>query len=264
MSRCWVLYDRTDLERNAFFAGRLVEEGRRLGMDTEVVLTEDATRLDAPDIVVSRMRDWKLSDALSRGGATVVNCTEVCRICNDKALTYDLLAEEGIPHLPYSMPGDGLPPGPPWVVKTRDGHGGSGVRMAHDGSEVEGMMLAPGAEGSIVQQVAPVLGRDMRVYVLGGEMIATVMRSSDSDFRANHSLGGRAELCEPPDGAMDIVDRIVDRLDPDFVGIDFLFGENTVYVNEIEDVVGTRMLYELTCLDPARLLMEHVYSKTSL
>ena len=57
---------------------------------------------------------------------------------------------------------------------------------------------------------------------------------------------------------MDIIRRILPELLPDFVGIDFVFGREGVYLNEIEDVVGTRMLYELTDLDPARMYMEYI------
>ena len=117
----------------------------------------------------------------------------------------------------------------------------------------------------MVQTMASEPGCDMRMYVLGGKVIASVMRSSDSDFRANHKLGGKVELCEPPQQAVDIVKRILPELMPDFVGIDFVFGEEGVYLNEIEDVVGTRMLYELTDLDPALLYLEYItHSKISL
>ena len=134
--------------------------------------------------------------------------------------------------------------------------------MAHDEEELD--YLCGGMADPLIQEVASVTGRDMRAYVLDGEVIACVMRSSDRDFRANFSLGGRAELCEPPEECLGIVERIVGRLAPTFVGVDFTFGDGCVYLNEIEDVVGTRMLYLLTDLDPARLLMESVHSKSSL
>ena len=40
-------------------------------------------------------------------------------------------------------------------------------------------------------------GKDLRIYVLGNRMIASVMRRGSSDIRANFSLGGRAFLHEP-------------------------------------------------------------------
>ena len=260
--RCWILYDRGDLAVNGYFAESLRRHGESLGMETSIVTT-DSMPGTVPDVVVSRQRDWRLSAELESGGAMVVNPAEVCRVCNDKLETYKLAESLGIPYLRCSLPGEAPPPGPPWVVKSRLGHGGRQVGMARDTVELEAL-LADLGEDALVQEAAPVLGRDMRAYVLDGEVLACVMRSSDTDFRANFSLGGRAELCEPPGECLDVVEKIVRKLAPTFVGVDFTFGDGCVYLNEVEDVVGTRMLYSLTDLDPARILMESVHSKRSL
>ena len=59
---CWILYDRADLEHNRFFAERLRGNGERLGMRTRVVTTDSMDGV--PDIVVSRARDWRISERL--------------------------------------------------------------------------------------------------------------------------------------------------------------------------------------------------------
>ncbi len=260
---CWILYDPSDLERNRFFAQRLRDSGAALGMDTRIV-TSDSLPEHTPDAVVSRTRDWTLSEALESRGARVFNPSSVSRVCNDKLATYRLARCLGIPFLDVSVPGEDPPAGPPWVVKSRHGHGGGQVFMARDRAELDSLCERLG-DSAIIQSCAPVLGRDMRAYVLDGEVLACVMRSSDTDFRANRGLGGRAELCEPPDGCLDILRGIVGELEPALAGIDFVFGENgKAFLNEVEDVVGTRMLYELTDLDPAALLMGCVHSKMSL
>ncbi|MBR4483682.1 MAG: hypothetical protein IKO97_00630, partial [Erysipelotrichaceae bacterium] len=84
------------------------------------------------------------------------------------------------------------------------------------------------------------------------------MRSSDSDFRANFKLGGNAEIVDVPADVERMVKTIVPELMPDFVGIDFIFSDGKPYLNEIEDVVGTRMLYKLTDLDPAKMYIEYI------
>ena len=261
--RMWVLYDRCDYEKNVFFADRLVKNSEVLGYTSSVVLT-DSLPDEAPDAVISRTRDWRLTHSLEEKGARVFNPSEVSRICNDKHTTYQLAEELGIPTLPHSIEGQQLPEGPPWVVKSRTGHGGSQVFMAEGREELEGILQKLGSD-ALVQKVAPVLGRDMRAYVLDGEIISCVMRSSDKDFRANHSLGGRAELCRPSEECRRIVSKMSEALGPCFVGIDFVFGEESkAFLNEVEDVVGTRMLYELTGLDPAAILVDNVHSKMSL
>ena len=71
------------------------------------------------------------------------------------------------------------------------------------------------------------------------------------------------QMCEPPEGVEEIVERVCRRLGSDLVGVDFVFLDGRPLLNEIEDAVGCRMLYSLTDLDPARLLMERVHSKMS-
>ena len=265
MRDCWILYDKEDLEVIRFFADRLRQCGEAAGLECSIVTTEEMDPEYAPDIVISRTRNHEATSLLEDYGSTVYNRSSVSRVCNDKSLTYSFARNLGIPFLPYSLDMDELPPGPPWVVKSCIGHGGSEVFQADSEEDVKRLFSDLQGRKPLVQQMAPVRGRDMRIYVLGGRIIASVLRSSDTDFRANFKLGGKAEIVEPPEEAVDIVRRILPELMPDFVGIDFVFGREGVYLNEIEDVVGTRMLYSLTDLDPALMYMEYVtHSKISL
>ena len=91
----------------------------------------------------------------------------------------------------------------------------------------------------------------MRVYVLGGEVLAAVKRTSECDFRSNFSLGGKAEIIDLPDEVKEYIRLIIEALSPDLVGIDFIRHNGEWVLGEIEDVVGTRMLYALTDIDAA-------------
>ena len=57
------------------------------------------------------------------------------------------------------------------------------------------------------------------------------------------------------------VGRIYSALRCDWIGVDFLPDRNGWVLNEIEDPVGARMLYELTDVDVARLLTEYCLSE---
>lgn len=230
-------------------------------METSVVLRGSLPD-GIPDCAVNRSRDADLAERLEAAGSIVVNGSRMTRVCNDKLLTYRLADDIGVPHLPVSVPGGPLPPGPPWVVKPRSGHGGEGVRLVED---VEGLedAIARIGPSSLIQSACPVLGRDLRAYVLDGEVLAWVMRTGRGDFRANHGLGGSAELWEPDARQEGIVRSVSKALGPGFYGVDLLPTGDGAVLNEVEDAVGTRMLYELTDLDPARLLMASVHSKVS-
>lgn len=169
-----------------------------------------------------------------------------------------------------------------FVLKTVDGHGGSEVYLVcgereriraanrRAGEEdVDGRFIVKRSSmtecGSIVgedsmAECGSIAGRkmvlqpliknggrfcDMRVYVIGKRIVAAVMRSSGRDFRANYSRGGDVALVELRDAQKRIVSQIVDELDFGMAGIDFIFDrDGNMVLNEIEDVAGSRMLYE--------------------
>ena len=246
------------MEQNRFFAENLKEYGDELGLECEIVTSEDIDVYEPADVVISRIRDPNLSSSLEDNGATVFNRSSVSRICNDKAYTYAFVKSLGIPFLPFSTPGSDLPKGPPWVVKSRDGHGGSEVFKAENKQDVDRYVSRIGSDRAIIQQFCTDPGKDMRVYVLGGRIIASVLRSSEVDFRANFKLGGKAELVEPSEDVQKMVRKISSELMADFIGVDFIFNDGEPYLNEIEDAVGTRMIYSLTDLDPAKMYMQYI------
>lgn len=145
-----------------------------------------------------------------------------------------------------------------FVLKTVDGHGGSEVYLVcgergriraacqRRGKENVGGRSISGRK-MVLQPLIKNGGRfrDMRVYVIGKRIVAAVIRSSTRDFRANYSRGGDVALVKLRDNQEQIVSRIVNELDFGMAGIDFLFDrDGNMVLNEIEDVAGSRMLYE--------------------
>ncbi len=263
MISCWIIYDENDLEVNRFFAESLRDHGRRLGMDAGIVTTGSLPE-GVPDAAVNRSRDHGLAARLESEGCRVFNRSDITELCNDKAATYRFAESAGIPVMDWSLPGEDLPPGPPWVVKSAGGHGGTEVFMAEDRDGVEGLCGRLKGRNPLIQTVASETGRDIRVYVLGGRVLGAVERTSQTDFRSNYKLGGSARLCDVPEDGMRIVEEVCSRLSPDLIGVDLVFDGGRARLNELEDPVGTRMLYDLTALDTAAVLMRLVHSNMSL
>jgi glutathione synthase/RimK-type ligase-like ATP-grasp enzyme len=95
--------------------------------------------------------------------------------------------------------------------------------------------------------VQPLIGsrhQDLRVYVIGNKIQAAVLRTAKEGFKSNYSLGGEVSLYFLSEQETEIVNTIMDQFDFGLVGIDFIIGdEGELIFNEIEDVVGSRMLY---------------------
>ena len=101
----------------------------------------------------------------------------------------------------------------------------------------------------------------MRLYMLGGSVLGAVLRTSETDFRSNYSLGGKVQLVEAPPETVAIARTLYNELGFDFVGVDFIEHEGKWILNEIEDVVGSRMLYETSTVDVARTYLNHIAKK---
>ena len=88
------------------------------------------------------------------------------------------------------------------------------------------------------------------MYVLGDTILAAVCRTAKEGFKSNYSLGGEVSLYTLSDENISFVKKIMEQFSFGLVGIDFLVDEKGKFLfNEIEDVVGARMLYQLTSIN---------------
>lgn len=225
-----------------------------------------------PDFAIVRVIAPQLSQVLEEKGVRLFNNARTARITNNKWTTYEKALQWGMSVLETKLlgkigreecgcdvavgcgelSGNGFTY--PIVIKAVAGHGGSQVYWAEDGERQEKILqelLGQGltAEEIILQKPCSEPGKDMRVYVLGEKIYQAVLRTSPRDFRSNFSLGGEITLTEVTDEQRTIIERLYQELQFDFVGIDFISHDGQWILNEIEDVVGTRMLYQLTDRD---------------
>lgn len=253
-----IVYDEFSLQKNYFFANKLRQELNNLGVQTEIVNATQGFSLDElkPDFAVMRVYDEKINELLDGQKIRTFNNSFVAKVCNDKWKTFLLLSDNGIRVAPTFLT-DNCDLPFPRIVKSRHGHGGSEVFWASDKKQFDRIM-ARLKDSAIVQPPVGKRGRDLRVYVIGGEPIVGMLRKSDVDFRSNFSLGGRANRYELSNNEKALIGRIAKLLDLDFAGIDFLLDKDGLICNEIEDVVGCRMVYTYTDIDIIKKYAEHI------
>ncbi|MFA9415508.1 RimK family alpha-L-glutamate ligase [Natrinema sp. HArc-T2] len=96
--------------------------------------------------------------------------------------------------------------------------------------------------------------RDLRVYVVGGEVVAAMYRyAPDNDWRTNVALGGSVENAtdDLPEEAAEMAQRAADIVDLDYAGVDLVEGDDGWYVLEVNPTAGFKGLYEATQVSPA-------------
>ena len=276
----WILYDAKQYEKNRWFAHELLKNCSSF-CDTRIVIAEKlrfgirgdqpcmtfgGKPVPRPDFVIMRTIYPLLSSFLENCGARVFNDSRTSRICNDKRLTHLVLAASGVPMMntaffdraffsPESLRGFRFPA----VVKSAAGHGGSEVFPADSVEELLSVVRTLHDDRFLVQERFSPAGSDLRVYVLGGEIIGAALRRSDT-LKSNLSLGGTATAHMLAPAERETVGKVLNALpfSPGFIGVDFLYADGKMIFNEIEDVVGTRMLYQTGDLDAARLYADYI------
>lgn len=204
-----------------------------------------------PDFVINRTRDYRLARWLEEAGVRVFNPSFLTRIGNDKAWAYRYMKQKKIPVMP-TLCGTQMPPQwYPAVVKSCAGHGGTEVELIRCEADWERWKAWKEQKDRqyIVQQAASCLGKDLRVYVVGNQIRAAVLRTSETDFRSNYCLGGRVQLYPVSDSVKELTGRVMEGLCIGMAGIDFIFHNGQPVFNEIEDVAGARGLYSLSDYD---------------
>ncbi len=262
----WLIYKREDAAVNTAYIDWFTQECEKQDIKLLLVFreeltigvfagkltvkTDENTRL--PDFCVVRTIEPLLNRQLEMLGIPVFNSSEVSYLCNNKAVTHQRLSALGIPmvdtiFLKKYLLGEHLPVPVPFVVKEATGRGGQQVYKVNNLDNWLSVRNELQAEDILIQGSAVQSGKDLRVFVVGKEIIGAVLRRNENDFRANYKLGGTAEWYELSEEEIHLVRRIVDHFSFSLVGIDFLFSSTgSLLLNEIEDVVGSRTLSKVS------------------
>ena len=101
-------------------------------------------------------------------------------------------------------------------------------------------------------------GRDIRVFIVGGRVLAAIERRSES-WRTNLSRGGTARPVQLPEAWTALALRAAAAVGAEYAGVDLLpAADGTVYVLEVNGIPGWQGLQEATGIDVAGALIEQL------
>ena len=101
--------------------------------------------------------------------------------------------------------------------------------------------------------------RDLRVYVVGDEIVGSMYRyAPEGDWRTNVALGGAVEDAtdDMPTEAADTALYAADVMGLDYAGVDLVEGYDGWYVLEVNPTAGFKGLFEATGTSPAPHIAE--------
>lgn len=272
----WLIYEQDNIPRNARFIEFFMEAARKRSIQLHLITThqiafgvqQDGYFLhpEKPDFAVVRCMRPDLSRHLESMGVKVFNSAQISEICNDKQKTHAFFIQHGLPCMDTAFVQTTCPRHPfdyPVVVKASGGCGGRQVFLCNTEEEYLEKLQSIAPDTAVVQPLCDAPGRDVRAYVLGGKMVQAMERYSDGDFRSNFGLHGLARPTKLTDDMQRCIEKITAILQPALIGIDFIFHQGKPYLNEIEDAVGTRMLYQYTSIEIVEEYMDFIISQCS-
>ncbi len=120
------------------------------------------------------------------------------------------------------------------IRKPVDGHGGENISLTKEFLTRKNYLCQKYIDNTI---------GDVRFYVVGNKIINSVIRKNEKSFLHNYKKGAKVEVYSLDDYSRESVNKFLNGIYCDFVGIDFLLlNTGELVFNEIEDVCGSRML----------------------
>ena len=267
---------------------RLKEEFSLLGVDIDIINAEalpvyikgGKPHIDYSgyEFCVFLDKDMYISELMTDCGWTLFNTHAAIRSCDDKMLTHIVLSRAGVP-MPDTIPAplcytqnatvsdktythiiDLL--GLPVVVKNSFGSMGKSVYLAKDKAELKALSEElKGAAHLYQKYIAESSGKDLRVIVIGGKAIGSMLRKSQTDFRSNVGGGGKGESYPLPQKAKELAERAAKALSLDYAGVDLLFYKDDFLICEVNSNAFFEEFEKKTGINVAALYAKHIISK---
>lgn len=225
------------------------------------------------DFVLFWDKDVVLCRMIESMGVRTFNSSAAIAACDNKGMTHAVLSGCGIP-----MPETIVAPlsffktdmrefvkkaaeklGLPMVIKESFGSFGAQVYLAKDIDDAIDIANSVSPSQMIFQKyIASSKGRDIRINVVGGEAVAAMERISESDFRANVTLGGHMALYTPSEEEKKIALTAAKKLGLDFGGVDILFGEDGPLFCEVNSNAHVKNILDCTGINVADKIFEYI------
>ena len=211
-------------------------------------------------------------DALHRleeAGVTVFNPSRSIEKSVDKFYTSALLDEEGI-KTPKTIVTESFSEamkgvnelGGDIVVKPLFGSLGMGITRISSEDIAYRVFRALEMTKSVyyLQEYIHHGGEDIRVFIIGDEVVASMKRVSEN-WKTNISIGGKAQSYEPSDEIKNIALKASRKLGLEYTGVDVMISGDDTYVLELNSTPGWEGLQSVTETDITSRLVEYVISR---
>ena len=267
MPKIRIVYDRVRAEEKM-----LEEKAIELGHDTKMVdakvtqinTESKKTNFDFGDVVLERcvsyFRGLHFTACLEFLNVPVINKFEVANNCGNKMITSLLLKKHNVPtpKTYFSFTSEAAlenleKVGYPMVIKPIVGSWGRGVIPLKDREtadaiiEVRELSDRPLDRIYYLQEMVKRPPRDIRVIVVGDQVISAMYRTSSGSFKTNIALGAEPILCDITKELEDICMKASKAVGGGILGVDIMEDEKRgLVVHEVNNTVEFKGLAKVS------------------
>lgn len=152
--------------------------------------------------------------------------------------------------------------GAPVVIKLIEGTQGIGVLLAETMKAAESIieLLQSQKQNVLIQKfVAESKGKDIRAFVIGDRVVASMRRTAEGqEFRSNVHRGGKAQAVDLDDEYKETAVRSAQILGLQVAGVDMLEGKDGPQVMEVNSSPGLEGIEACTGLDVAGAVIDYI------
>lgn len=236
-----------------------------------------ASKLKKYNFIVNLDKDKYVALLIEKIGIPLFNSAESLILCDDKMLTHITLSNQLI-----KMPKTISAPlcytnevsnewlsnvtevlSFPFIAKECYGSLGEQVYLITSKKELIDFENAHRYKPHFYQEyIESSKGRDVRIILVGGKVVAYMERYSTTDFRSNLSQGGKAKTIHLTNAFKQVAELAAKILKLDYCGIDLLYGPNNEPILcEVNSNAFFKGIEDITGINVAGRLVDHIIKK---
>jgi len=153
---------------------------------------------------------------------------------------------------------------PPLVMKLLSGTQGVGVMRVRDVKEAGPIIdtLSELDQMICLQKFLPNPGEDIRVFLVGGQIVAAMKRkAAENEWRSNIHMGGVGIAHKPTGQETEVAIKAAEAVAVEIAGVDLITVDDQPYVIEVNASPGFRGLLSATRVNAACSIADYAISK---
>ena len=285
-----LIYPGYQNEAKQYQYGRIIEEFAKLGITIDKLKVDEVifgiqnseSSLDVSnyDFCIQLVKDKYINTLLEKANIGCFNTYTAIKNCDDKMMTYTILANNNI-RMPSTISGivnigvekiDDISISKdlkdyveknlhyPLIVKKSNSKGGRNIYKINNRIELEDICNKLNGSQYLFQEfISDNIGKDIRVAVVGGNVVGSFMRTNENDFRSNITLGGNAIPYDVSNEYKEVAEKVAKILKLDYCSVDFFVSnDKKPLICEVNSDPALKSLESLLDKNVAKVFVEYI------